>query len=154
VSEQPGALIVDPDPLQLSTIGAIVEAHGHRCISTADFAAARRHLRDDALGVLVTNLRLGAFNGIHLAYLTRIAHPDARILVYAREHDRMLAAETQAAGAFYARQEYVAFSLPAFLRASLPERDRRNVDGLDRRTTFRGGRRTTDIPVVNASPAV
>jgi DNA-binding NtrC family response regulator len=154
VSDHPAALIVDLDPVQLSTIGAIVEAHGHPFVSTSDFAEARRHLRESPFGVVVTNLRLGAFNGIHLAYLTKIAHPSARILVYAREHDRMLAAETQAAGAFYARQEYVSFSLPAFLRASLPDKDRRNVDGSDRRTAFRGGRRTTDLPVLSSTPAV
>jgi DNA-binding NtrC family response regulator len=154
VFEHTAALIVDLDPALLSTIAAIVETHGYQCISTADFAEARRCLRESAFGVLVTNLRLGAFNGIHLAYLTRIAHPGARILVYAREHDRMLAAETQAAGAFYARQEYVSFSLPAFLRASLPDKDRRNVDGSDRRAAFRGGRRTTDLPVLSSTPAV
>jgi DNA-binding NtrC family response regulator len=154
VAHQLAALIVDLDPLLLSTIGAIVAAHGHPCITTSDFAEARRHLRDGPLGVVVTNLRLGAFNGIHLAYLTRIGHPDARILVYAHEHDRMLAAETQAAGAFYARQEHVSFSLPAFLRASLPDKDRRNVDGSDRRAEFRGGRRTTDITILTYTPAV
>jgi DNA-binding NtrC family response regulator len=154
VSDHPAALIVDVDPVQLSTIAAIVEAIGHPFVSTSSFAEARRHLRERAFGVVVTNVRLGAFNGIHLAYLSRIAHSDARIFVYAHEHDRMLAAETQAAGAFYSRQQYVTFSLPAFLRASLPERDRRDIDGADRRTTFRGGRRITDITIGRTTTVV
>jgi hypothetical protein len=63
----------------------------------------------------------------------------------------MLASEIQSAGAFYERPEFVIFALGNFLQASLPERDRRSVSILDRRAIFRGGRRTTDTPVLHVS---
>jgi DNA-binding NtrC family response regulator len=154
VSDQPGVLIVDVDPLQVSTISSIVDAYGRRLVSTSDFTEARRLLHEDTFDLVVTNLRLGTFNGIHLAYLTKMARPAARVLVYAREHDRMLAAEAQAAGAFYERQDFILLSVPAFMTAMLPETDRRNADVRDRRTMFRGGRRTTDVAVLDSTPAL
>ncbi len=94
--------------------------------------------------MLIANVRLGAFNGIHLAYLAKINNPKTRVMIYGQD-DRMLAGEVQSAGAFYERSDCVRYALAAFLQASLPDRDRRDVTFTDRRQIFRGGRRTTDL---------
>ena len=101
----------------------------------------------------MANVRLAAFNGIHLAYLAKMGPRPTRVMVYAGDHDRLLAAEVRAAGAFYERQDFVAFALTTFLVAELPEYDRRIAVAGERRTVFRGGRRTTDIPALHGAVA-
>ena len=55
-------------------------------------------------------------------------------MVYAREYDRLLAAEAQAAGAYHERLEFVPVSIVTFLHAALPEQDRRDPGTVDRRS--------------------
>jgi hypothetical protein len=141
------ALLVDIDPIFVSELAPIVTTAGLRVIPVTDFSAARHELHSSRPDVLVANVRLGAFNGIHLAYLAKINNPRTRVMIYG-ENDRMLAAEVQSAGGFYERAELVRYALGAFLSASLPPGDRRDVSVSDRRLMFRGGRRTTDLQVV------
>lgn len=113
------ALVVDADPLFVSELAPIVTASGFRVLPLSDFTAARHELYACRPEVLVANLRLGAFNGIHLAYLAKINNPETRAMIYG-EDDRMLAGEVQSAGAFYERSAFVRYALAAFLRAPLP----------------------------------
>ena len=138
------ALVVDGDPIFVSELAPIVTASGFRVVALSDFAAARHELYVCRPEVLVANVRLGAFNGIHLAYLAKINKPDTRAMIYGDE-DRLLAGEVQSAGAFWVRTSQVHFALGAFLQASLPARDRRDYNIIDRRQLYRGGRRTTDL---------
>jgi DNA-binding NtrC family response regulator len=145
------ALIVDTDVVQVFHLARLIEAAGFRCLSATGFIPARRVVYDDHPEIVVTNLRLGAFNGIHIAYLAKVQSAATRVMVYAREYDRLLAAEALAAGAFYERLEFVPNSIVRFLRAALPDRDRRDPGSLGRRTVFRGGRRTTDVAALHAA---
>lgn len=145
------ALVVDVDAIFVSELAPIVTASGFRVLALSEFTAARYELYVRRPEVLVANLRLGAFNGIHLAYLAKINNPQTRAMIYG-EDDRLLAREVQSAGAFYERAPLVRYVLGTFLRASLPPRDRRDVQVVDRRSLFRGGRRTTDLQLL-PSPA-
>ena len=150
--QPPSALVVDVDPIFVSDLAPIVTATGFRVLPLSDFAAARHELYVCRPEVLVANLRLGAFNGIHLAYLAKINNPVTRAMIYG-DDDHVLAGEVQSAGAFYERTPFVRHALGAFLRASLPPRDRRDVHLADRRQLFRGGRRTTDLQLLPAPAA-
>jgi DNA-binding NarL/FixJ family response regulator len=110
--------------------------------SCSEFSEARRRLLTSPPDVLVTNLRLQSYNGLHLALLA--AMTSTRCLVYSDSDDLILAREVQRLGAFYERSSRLPFVLPAFIKSRLPERDRRDVQVLDRRLVSRGGRRTTD----------
>lgn len=114
-----------------------------------DFPSARMSLRETLPDLLVTNLRLGAYNGIHLALVASRSH--TRCIVYAKEHDIVLARQVQATGAFYVRLEHLRFVLPAFLSLELPSQDRRDPAVLDRRDASRRGRRSTDLPALYAA---
>ena len=138
-------LIVDTDTRFVSKLASIIESMGYHCISTTSFADARRHLDKNPPHAILTNLRLEAFNGLHLAYVAASLMPDGLVVVYAKPHDPMLAREAQAAGAFYERQEFVLRAVPSLLRARLPPKDRRQPETIDRRALFRGGRRSTDV---------
>ena len=136
----------------VSELAPIVTSSGFRVLPLSDFTAARHELYALPSGSPGANLRLGAFNGIHLAYLAKINNPETRVMIYG-EGDRMLAAEVQSAGAFYERAAFVLYALAGFLRAPLPDRDRRAVDATDRRQLFRGGRRTTDLQILPTAAA-
>jgi hypothetical protein len=67
--------------------------------------------------------------------------------VYDEPTDPQLAFEAQLIGAFYETTSRLQFTLPVYIHAQLPERDRRDVRHLERRTLFRGGRRAADVIV-------
>ena len=108
----------------------------------ADFVGAKSRLLAARPDVLITNLRLRSYNGLHLVLFA--ATSATKSLVFAENHDVVLAREAQRLGAFYERASRLPFSLPAFISATVPDRDRRDVAMTDRRMVFRGGRRVTD----------
>jgi two-component system nitrogen regulation response regulator GlnG len=118
-----------------------------------DFPAARRRLIDEAPDLLVTNLRLGAYNGLHLVHLASTAGSSTRSIVYSTHSDFPLIEEAQRIGAFFERPQRLASALPAYVRSLLPDRDRRSPRHVDRRQLFRGGRRAADA-VAPAQAAV
>jgi len=132
VDPNAGSLVVAQNPLRLV---ADVDA-------CSEFQDARDRLLSKAPDLLVTNLRLRAYNGLHLVHLA--TGMPTRCVVYAEFHDLALAREVQAAGAFYERAKRLLRALPAYVHAGLPPRDRRSPAGLDRRQILRGGRRRTD----------
>jgi DNA-binding NtrC family response regulator len=108
----------------------------------SDFKSARSRLQVKPPDLLITNLRLRAYNGLHLVYLA--AGLPTRCIAYAEEDDFLLVREVQAAGAFYERSKRLLHALTAYVHATLPPRDRRRPTVLDRREILRGGRRCTD----------
>ena len=107
-----------------------------------DFRGARTRLLNQPPDLLITNLRLQAYNGLHLVHL---AAGSTRCIVYSTYDDLMLAREVQAAGAFFEHSLRLPLVLPSYVNATLPEHDRRDLTTLDRRTAFRGGRRCSDL---------
>lgn len=116
---------------------AIVEAH-------ARFEGARGRLEAFAPDLVVANLRLGAFNGLHLAYLIRRERFAARVLVFAEQPHRGIQRDVQQSGAFFEQTARLPVVLQSYLRAELPACDRRDPGRFDRRTLPRGGRRAWD----------
>src|SRR5690242_1726001 len=99
---QTRVLLVEPDDV----FRAIVRAAVHSLAeveSHATFEAARDRLDVARFDLLVTNIRLGPYNGLHLVYLieNQRGTPRPRSIAYSDEGDLGLARETQLAGAFY-----------------------------------------------------
>jgi hypothetical protein len=113
-------------------------AHVELC---GDFVAAREQLLGAPPDLLITNLRLQRFNGLHLVHL---APSHTRCVVYSAHDDLVLAREVQAAGAFYERANRLSRVLTGYVQGTLPARDRRNLSIVDRRRFPRGGRRAID----------
>lgn len=136
-------LLVEPDDAQRArlrnAVGAVADIDGD-----ADFLIARTHLISKPYNWLFTNIRLGAYNGLHLVHLARTLRRPIRSLVYDDQRDLWLAREAQRVGAFYESADRVDRALPAYLRGTLPPQDRRNPAEADRRVASRGGRRCTD----------
>lgn len=117
--------------------------------AVGDFAAAYARVSAGGLDLLVTNLRLHAtVEGLQLAYVVASGGYSTRVLVYGERAEPWVIHELQRTGAFFESKARVAFALPAYARAELPVLDRRNPTVPDRRTTYRGGRRASDVPVI------
>jgi len=118
----------------------------------SEFSVARARLFEvPPPDLLVSNLRLGPFNGLHLVFLAQSANLPTTCLTYGghtNPTDLALAREAQLAGAFYEASYRLPYALPAYLQSELPARDRRDPAREDRRSTFRGGRRATDLTEV------
>jgi len=134
-------LIVDPDVDYLRAAQNALRFLAEVEVFSKFAAARARLLSSEPPDLLVTNLRLQAYNGLHLVHM---ATAQTRCVVYSTYDDVVLAREVQAAGAFYERSNRVSRALAAYVHATLPPRDRRNVTALDRRQIPRGGRRSTD----------
>ena len=137
-------LIVEPETilrLQLRNVAADIAAIDVE----AGMPAARQRVIAMPYDWLITNIRLQAYNGLHLAYLARMSHRPINILVYGDDSDLLLAREAQGLGAFYESRTSILNSLAGYLASALPPNDRRNAAVRDRRTMFRGGRRSPDV---------
>jgi hypothetical protein len=104
--------------------------------------------------LLVTNLQVGVYNGLHLVYLLAAAGSPTRSVVYTNRPNAGAARDVRRAGAFYFSRVRLLNALPGFLRAQLPDVDRREAPLEDRRLSLhRGGRRASDVPLVESGPA-
>ena len=111
----------------------------------ADFSKARARIKVKPPSLMVTALRLGEYNGLHLVYMAAAAGASTRCLVHTDTVDPTDARDVQAAGAFYEIRSRLRVALPAYVRAVLPSQDRRNPIRFDRRRLGRGGRRAADF---------
>src|SRR5262245_66286731 len=94
-----------------------------------EFSAARARLFDvPPPDLLVTNLRLGPFNGLHLVFLAQSANLPTVCLTYGaqtNQTDVALAREAQLAGAFYEASLKLQQALQAYIVGELLDSDRR-----------------------------
>jgi response regulator of citrate/malate metabolism len=139
---QPVVLLVEPNPrvaeMIQEAIRPIAQVYHH-----LDFASARRLLGTMHVDFVISNLRLGAFNGLHLTYAASATTP-ARGIVYTDAREPALAQDVRRAGAFYEVTDRLPVTLTAYLSGNLPPADRRDPATPDRRMPFRGGRRIWD----------
>lgn len=146
-------LVVDGDQAFLRLMQSAI-AHLADVDTCTDFETARKQLFDRPPELLVTNVRLGPYNGLHLVLLAAAAHLSTRCVTYGstvNPTDMALAREAQTLGAFFEPFYRVRYALPSYVPASLPSRDRRDPTRVGRRLIFRGGRRATDLTPVRLS---
>jgi DNA-binding NtrC family response regulator len=137
-------LVIDADPVTCRDVQRSCQflAEVSAC---EDFPTARKRLVAQAPQLLVTNLRLGAYNGLHLVHLATIHDGATRSIVYSKFPDLPLIKEAQRIGAFFELPERLTTALPSYLTGPLPAHDRRSPAQVDRRQAFRGGRRLSDV---------
>jgi len=135
-----GILLVDPSVHSSNEALNVLRLLGDVDVCRA-FSTARERLLNQPPDLLITNVRLHEYNGLHLVHL---ATPHTRCIVYSAHDDLVLAREVQAAGAFYERSMRLSRSLAGYVHGALPTKDRRDVSTIDRRRFPRGGRRSSD----------
>jgi two-component system response regulator HydG len=75
------ALVVDDDVVVLALTGRWLEDQGYQVTALSDFVQAKERLRAQPFDVLLTDVRLGEFNGLQLAIEARVINPGMRIIV-------------------------------------------------------------------------
>jgi DNA-binding NtrC family response regulator len=115
-------LVVDSNSNGLASLVEPLRKAGYRAIGAGSFETARNLLHTQWYDLLITDLRLAAYNGLHLAYLASHAHLGTRCLLYDEPLDAHLAFEAQLIGAHYVARPV----------NPIPARARRN--GAERRT--------------------
>jgi DNA-binding NarL/FixJ family response regulator len=136
-------LIVEPDPAMRASLRDSIRSIAE-VDESPDFPAARAQMSATSYDLLITNLRLEAYNGLHLVLLAAAAGLPTRSLVYDERQDASLAREAQRAGAFYELRDHLTRTLAAYVQGTLPGTDRRDPFVTDRRSVSRGGRRSVD----------
>jgi DNA-binding response OmpR family regulator len=88
-------LVVDDDRATRVGLVALLESEGYEVIAADNLKAARKALAEDAPTLLITDVRLGEFNGLHLAAANRrkvpiiviTGYPDPVLEETARDFD-------------------------------------------------------------------
>jgi DNA-binding response OmpR family regulator len=81
-------LLVDPDSsTALASEEALVRS-GYRVAPVSTFEEATRSVSLECPDLLVTRVRLGAFNGLHLLLRCRAEHPDVPVIIVGASADR------------------------------------------------------------------
>ena len=118
-------LLVDTDPEERSSYTTALTRFANRVCVAATFTQAKSTLLEECPDVLVTQVRLGEFNGIHLAAWGRRHLPDLRTVIIGQS-DPTLEADVHASGlTFFLQHNDVKTMLHATLEAVVRENPRR-----------------------------
>jgi hypothetical protein len=146
-------LIVDPDRHGADALAVEARKCRDGVATRHSFEAAHQEIRQRAPLLVVAHAVVGRSQGVHLAAAAIRANNLARAIIYGSPTELVLARTMFNTRVFFERQTFVRHSLPRYLTAELPRADRRNVRTVDRRTSFRGGRRASDIHELRTPPA-
>ena len=94
-------LIVDDEPDVLETLAELVQGAGYEVVTRLNFEDARKDIANDPPDILVTDVRLGPFNGLQLAVLMRATRPESPIVVLSAYDDPTLRLEAAHCHATY-----------------------------------------------------
>jgi DNA-binding NtrC family response regulator len=97
--EHPAILLVDTRSASLRRLSDTLHRAGHVVIEAASFDDAKHALADYRPGVLISALRLAAFNGLHLVHLGRLLNPDLNAIIVSTDRDVLLHDEVHLVGA-------------------------------------------------------
>ena len=86
-------LVLDDDEHALSGIVELLRDAGHHVTGAATYDAAKRLLTVSPFDLLVSDVRLRAFNGLHLVMQTRADHPETAIIIITGYNDPLIEME-------------------------------------------------------------
>ncbi|HJR58952.1 MAG TPA: response regulator [Vicinamibacterales bacterium] len=110
-------LIVEDQAVLLEGMASAFERAGRSVVAERTFEQARSRLLAENFHCLITDVRLGAFNGIQLAVIARDRNPDMGIIVFSGFDDPVLRAEAAQLGARYVLKPVTAARLMELLDA-------------------------------------
>ena len=95
MSGQRSVLVVEAESAELANIVTLLQAAGYRVSAASGFDEAKQLLAGAPPDLLITGLRLGSYNGLHLVLRSRVEHPAMAAIVTSRYRDAVLEAEAQ-----------------------------------------------------------
>jgi CheY-like chemotaxis protein len=97
----PAILVVDEDADARTEIVDLLSQAGYQVTSVGSFQEAIKVLSTDPPDLLITEVRLGAFNGLHLVIRNRESRPEMAAIILTSLKDAVLEAEAQRLSATY-----------------------------------------------------
>jgi CheY-like chemotaxis protein len=94
-------LVVNADPVARSDMERMLSTAGNLVTAVAEFDEAQQRLVYAPPDLLVTGVRLGAHNGLHLVLRTHAEHPDTPAIIVHTSRDAVLETEAMNAGATF-----------------------------------------------------
>ncbi|HKY20070.1 MAG TPA: response regulator [Vicinamibacterales bacterium] len=98
---QRSVLVVDSNPSDLSNTVLLLQTAGYQVAAATAFDEAKQLLASQSPDLLITGLRLGPYNGLHLILRSRTDHPAMAAIVISPFPDSVLEAEAQRQNAGY-----------------------------------------------------
>jgi ActR/RegA family two-component response regulator len=95
------AIIVDADLMELRTTVRVFERAGFVVMSSSSFAEARGLLASMAPELVVADIKLGAFNGLHLAAICGVSQPGTAFIATNTTYDHVLDSDAKQLNASY-----------------------------------------------------
>ena len=93
--------MVDDEPTLLDGFRIAFNRAGRPIATSGSFEDARKRLLEERFDLLITDVRLGPFNGLQLAIIARDRDPEIGIIVFSGFDDPVLQAEAAHIGARY-----------------------------------------------------
>lgn len=122
-ASRPALIVEDHEPL-LAILASWLREEHYDIVTCSRFEDARRYLADRTPSALVTDIRLGAFNGLQLAMELHDRQPNVPIVVISAFDDPTLAREVELLGGVFilkplGRQDLVVALREAAARAGM-----------------------------------
>jgi len=94
-------VIVDDDERLLSAMQECFIGAGDEVVTFAQFEPAKSYLATAEIDALVTDVRLGAYNGLQLVMLAKWGHPEMKAMVLSGFEDPVLRHDAANIGASF-----------------------------------------------------
>jgi DNA-binding NtrC family response regulator len=94
-------LVVDGNTGALALLVEPLRNAGYRTVGVRSFEAGRRLLHTEWFNLLITDIRLAAYNGLHLVFHSRTLNPACKAIVLAAVPDVSTEIETRRFNAHY-----------------------------------------------------
>ena len=92
-------LLVNADSLSLLRLDGRLSDEGYDVTAVSTFHGARERFHSIGPDLVVADIRLEAFNGLHLAGWVRFEHPDVPVIITHTSYDHVLEREARRFGA-------------------------------------------------------
>jgi DNA-binding NtrC family response regulator len=113
-------LVVDDDQSLLRMIEQMLTAGGYAVELCSSFETAKHRLTDSPPDVLLTDVRLGAFNGLQLVILAKELSPSTTAIVMSAYDDVTLRKEASHCGASYLQKPFTGEAIFNSLSSDTP----------------------------------
>jgi CheY-like chemotaxis protein len=138
-------LLVEPDQPTSTAIASVLGEAGHSVTALSSFEAATASASKSRPDLLIAGVRLGRFNGLHLAARLRADQPTLPVIILGHEGDVVLAGE-----AIQLRARFVPRTTPPTRLVSFADDLVAGRAPRDLVSTRRWQRRPTSLPVKTA----
>ena len=115
-------LVVDDTDSTLGALAELLNAAGFQVVTAASFDEAKQRIDEESPELLIVDIRLGPYNGLHLVVRERLAHPDRPVILTTGFPDALLEAEARKYGAEFMEKPIRSADLIGTVRRLLQDR--------------------------------